>query len=119
MNRQQPLMERDVRILKNRANGDRELLTAGIAVIYALADAILGAFARLQFGSVIEHTAVRTDRAIRPVYTLDVRPRRIFIPMSWSKQSSVFFAHGQSLSDAFCFVKCIIQEKCRKDRFQM
>src|ERR1700686_1101940 len=66
MDRKPPLIERDMRIGKDRANGDGELLTAPATLPHTLADWLLGTFLRFQAIGVIEFATMRANRAFRP-----------------------------------------------------
>src|SRR5437868_5352758 len=61
-----PAVQRDMRILENGTDGDAELFTASVALPHALANWLLGCRTRFQKASVIEFSAMWTDRAFGP-----------------------------------------------------
>ena len=66
MNPQQPLVERNVRILKNRSDRNRKLLPAGPALIQTPAPVRTDSCFAVQLRRLAEDPAMGTDRTIRP-----------------------------------------------------
>src|SRR5262249_35122518 len=66
VDRHEPLIERDVRVSKNRSHGYGELLTASAALPHAFANCLLGTRLRLKAISVIQFAAMRANRAFGP-----------------------------------------------------
>jgi len=66
MNPQQPLVERDVRILKNRSDRNRKLLPAGPALVKTLASVRADSCFAVQLRRFAKDPAMGTERTIRP-----------------------------------------------------
>src|SRR5439155_20852484 len=76
----QPLAERDVTVLEDRAHGDGELLTASATFPHAFPNVLvlLGRF-RLQPIGIIQDATMRANRTIGPAQLLKELPRLVFI----------------------------------------
>ena len=74
MRSEEPLVERDLRSLKNRADRDAKLLPASTTLVDAFSHFILvyrGLFG-LQLVNVFGHSEVRTERSSRPKFSLKI-----------------------------------------------
>jgi hypothetical protein len=79
MEGEQPFVERDVRILKDRADRYRELLPATVALIQALPCVRLAAFLRLELSGLAYDAAMRANRSIRPHELFQVLACRVIV----------------------------------------
>ena len=77
---QQPFAQGNMGVLEDRANGHGELLRhpPHFQTPIAYMGVLLGRLGRQAVG-VVDHSAMRTDRAIRPAQLFDVFPRRVLI----------------------------------------
>src|ERR1700722_11559177 len=74
MNRQKPLVKRDMGVFENRANRHRERLMASRALVETLACRV--ATKPIRFS---DYAAMRTNRAVRPTFRFEMRSRSIFV----------------------------------------
>lgn len=74
VNRQQPLMQRDVGVLKDRLHGHRERLAATGALVQALPRGFTVELVRLA-----DQAAVRANRPVRPQEPFQMLPRRVLV----------------------------------------
>jgi hypothetical protein len=101
-------MQRDMRILKDRAYGNGELLFAAKAIPDAFANWLFGAWLRLYGRSLVNFSAMRADRTVRPSNLFNVFPCCVFVPILWRYQSLCFHSK-YSIIQFSTFVKCIIR----------
>src|ERR1700686_1202670 len=104
---EQPLVQRDMRTLIQRAHGGCEGLLTGAALVEAGARALA-----LEFGGLVDGAAMRADRAIRPAKGFEMLPGCIFVS---ENRVSKIASHGQFLrvwpknyNPQRRYVKCII-----------
>src|ERR1017187_3933548 len=74
MNRKEPLVERDVRILEDAAHGNGEFVPASTALVQTLARSLTR-----QLVGVVDFAAMRAHRTFRPALFFKELPRLLFI----------------------------------------
>jgi hypothetical protein len=87
VNPQQPLVERNVRILKNRSDRNRKLLPAGPALIQAFAPVGTDSRFAVQLRRFAKEPAMGTERTIRPKLRFQIFSSGIFDTVLRSDQS--------------------------------
>jgi hypothetical protein len=79
VNRQKPFAQRNVAILKDRANRDRELLAASSTLPNALADVGFPCGFWLEFEGFADHATMRANRTIRPSLVFEESAGCVFV----------------------------------------
>src|SRR5258708_28446806 len=92
MRSEQPLMQRDMRALIQRAHGGRERLLAGAALVQTGARALA-----LEFGGLVYGATMRADWAIRPTELFEVSAGGFFVS---ENRVCEIAGHGQFLGMA-------------------
>lgn len=115
MNREKPFVQRDLRIFKNRADRNAELLAAAVALISAdagvrLVNHILppklASRFPLQFGNAADHSAMRAEGTGVPEHAFKMLPGgRIGLKLRFEQ------SHEQRIAVTVCFAKYIIKKK--------